>query len=223
MVYFQNPSSIVGTLALDARPEEEILDLCGAPGGKTHLLWILMEGRGRLAANEKDRTRFFRMRDNLATLGAGDVNLYMHDGRTIGRKTPGRFDKVLLDAPCSSDSLANLDDPRSLVWFDGKKRTRMAKLQKSLIVSAFDALKPGGSMVYSTCAFSPTENEEVVAHLLASREDAGLIPPTPDPAWSGFMSFVSGRCDREDLSGTVRILPSDLANAFYFAVISKRP
>lgn len=238
-IYFQNPASMMGAMALAPNPEDEILDLAAAPGGKTHLLAVMMGNKGRIAANEIDKNRFFRMRENLSTLGVANADFYMHDGALVGGKTPERFDKVLLDSPCSSDSLVMPDYPETLDPWDSKKSKKLARLQKRLIASAYDALKPGGRMVYSTCAFGREENEEVVAELLKTREGAKLIDPGIRSEWEdefmilpGFTELPQGKVNKyakndapapvmEELALCRRVVPGDLANGFFLALIEK--
>ena len=98
-VYPINPSSALAVQVLAPQPDEEILDLAAAPGGKTLLMAAAMGNRGRIAAVEPVKGRFHRLRANVARCGAANVDFYLSDGRGVGRKVPERFDAVLLDAP----------------------------------------------------------------------------------------------------------------------------
>jgi 16S rRNA C967 or C1407 C5-methylase (RsmB/RsmF family) len=112
-IYVQNPSSILAVRALAVQPHQEVLDLAAAPGGKSLLLAQQMQNTGRLAVVESVRGRFFQLRANLERYGATNVKTYLADGRTIGKKTPERFDHVLLDAPCSGESRFHQSAPDS--------------------------------------------------------------------------------------------------------------
>ena len=115
------------------------------------------------------------------------------DGRSIGRKVPERFDRVLLDSPCSSESRIRLDDPSTYQHWSPRKTREMVRKQRGLIRSAYLALKPGGELVYCTCAFSVEENEQVVDYLLrrepaaeAARDSgAGFCRPAGPDQLSG--------------------------------------
>ena len=102
-LYIQNPSSMVPPILLAPQSEECVLDLGAAPGSKTLQLAELMGNQGRIWAVESVRGRFFRLRDNLARYGAENVQTHLADGTRFWRRHPERFDRVLLDAPCSSE------------------------------------------------------------------------------------------------------------------------
>ena len=192
-VYPINPSSTLAIEALSPRPGEEVLDLAAAPGGKTILMAARMDNVGRIAAVEPVKGRFFRLRANLERCGVTIAALYMHDGRSIGRKTPERFDRVLLDAPCSSEARFRADVPRSFAHWTPRKVKEAARKQRGLIRSAFACLKPGGRLVYCTCTFSREENEDVVDYLTdreAAAEVVSVQRKLPDDLWDGFFYAV---------------------------------
>lgn len=202
----------------------EVLDLCAAPGGKTALIAQMMGHAGYLAANEPDKNRFFRMMANLKRLGVQNVRLFNHDGRVIGDKTPGRFDRVLVDAPCSADSLISPADPQSWAHWSPKLARRMSRLQRRLLASGFAALRPGGLMVYSTCAVGLEENELALGAFLAETPDASL-----EPVFAGMSRFGSAWAipGREvegappEIACAARFLPNGDAPAFFIAAIRK--
>jgi len=234
-LYLLNPSSYLAPLLLAPTPEEEVLDLAAAPGGKTLVMAALMQNRGRIAAVESVRPRFHRMRANLARCGVTLVQTYLDDGRRIGGKVPQRFDRVLLDAPCSSEARIRLDQPTSYQHWSPRKVRETARKQRGLIRSGFAALKPGGSLLYCTCAFAPEENELVVQHLLDSESAARVLPlaqavaarrHTTDPAAPGWCSGLlhwRGRALDGSISGAVRLLPDDLWDGFFCCLIRKEP
>ncbi len=221
-VYLQSPSSWVPVLLLDAQPGEEVLDLAAAPGGKTTHLAARMQNQGRLATVEPIKDRFFRLKGNVDRAGATCVVLYMKDGRDVGRQVPARFDRVLLDAPCSSEARFEAGRPESWAhWSDGKIGETSRK-QRGLILSAYDALKPGGRMVYATCSLSPEEDEAVVDHLLRKREDAIVLPARIDgvPLSPGVLAWQRSTYDpRVALTG--RLWPNTVFDAFFVALIEK--
>jgi len=220
--YLQGQSSLLAALALDPRPGEEILDLAAAPGGKTLHVAARMEDRGRLAAVEPIRPRFFRLKANIARAGANCVALYLKDGRAVGGAVPDRFDRVLLDAPCSSEARFTRLDPASWAHWSLRKVAEAAKKQRGLLSSALTALRPGGRLVYCTCSFSPEENELVVAGALARHPDATVVPweAPVAPTLPGLTAW-EGRAIDPRLAGAVRILPTDERDGFFVCVLTR--
>ncbi len=225
-LYIQGLSSMAAVWTLDPQPGEEILDLAAAPGGKTSYIAACMQGQGRLAAVEPVKARFHRLKANLQRLGAGHVHTYLKDGAVVGKLTPERFDRVLLDAPCSSEAQFSRLDPESWAHWSPKKVKDSARLQARLIRSAWAALKPGGRLVYSTCSLSPEENEHTVQGLLAEQPDASVeviaLPTRPDtlPTLPG-LPYWQGQALDPRLALSLRILPSDRTDAFYVCCLHK--
>ena len=158
-IYIQNLSSIFSAYSLDIDPADWVLDLAAAPGGKS---LIFSEQAKKVSAVEPDRQRFFRMKRNFKEHGAKNIQTYNKDGRFIHKTCPEWFDKVFLDAPCSSE--AHIDG--EVTWWNMRRVRKFAKLQKELILSAYQSLKPSGQMIYATCTFAPEENEAVIDFLL---------------------------------------------------------
>lgn len=220
-VYIQNPSSLLAVRVLDPQPEEEVLDLAAAPGGKTIAMAAAMANTGRIAAVEPVKGRFHRLRANLARCGVTNAALYQRDGRGVGKAVPARFDRVLLDAPCSSEARMRWDDPASFKHWSRRKVKETQRKQKSLLRSAYAALKPGGILVYCTCSFGVEENEAVVQHLL-DKSDAQLMPITNAPSHSRpGVSHWQGKALAEAMAQTLRILPRGVWDGFYIARLTK--
>ena len=223
-VYVQNPSSVVPVLLLDPRPGEEVLDLAAAPGGKTVQIAGRMENRGRIAAVESVKGRFHRLRRNLERCGVTMARTYLADGGGVGRKVPERFDRVLLDAPCSSEGRFRAGDPASFRYWGPKKIRDMARKQKSLAISAVAALKPGGVLVYCTCTLAPEENEAIVDDLLQrfgetlEVEDLGL----PEPFTAPVLTEWEGRRFHPAVERCARLAPDEAREAFFVARLRKR-
>ena len=222
-MYPLNPSSLLAIEALAPRPGDEVLDLAAAPGGKTVALAARMRNTGRIAAVEPVRGRFHRLRANLDRCGVANAQLYLADGRSIGRKVPERFDRVLLDAPCSSEALIRLDDPLTYAHWKPRKIREASIKQVGLLRSAYRSLKPGGVLVYCTCSLAPEENELVVSRLLKSEPGADLesVEFSGVPHAGGLADWRGQTCDSR-LGRTVRILPDDLWDGFFVGRIRKQ-
>jgi tRNA (cytosine49-C5)-methyltransferase len=220
-IYLQNPSSLLAVRVLDPQADEEILDLAAAPGGKTLAIAAAMGNSGRIAAVEVVAGRFHRLRANLERCGVTNVEFYLKDGRSVGRAVPERFDRVLLDAPCSSQARMRWDTPATYSHWSARKVKESQRKQKSLLRSAYAALKPGGVLVYCTCAFSVEENELVVNHLLQRSEAQLLAVDTAiDNVLPGLTQW-RGRSLHADLERSVRVIPDGVWDGFYLARIKK--
>ena len=158
-LYAQGLESMQPVIVLDPQPGEAVLDLCAAPGGKTTQMAAYMRNEGTLLANEPVRKRFYRLKSVVDLLQA-KVRLTMADGRYLRHQE--MFDRILVDAPCSSEGRFLEDDPKTYAYWSLRKIHEMAHKQKGLLLNAGRLLKPGGVLVYSTCTFAPEENEAVV-------------------------------------------------------------
>lgn len=219
--FLQNAASFVPVLALDPKPGDDILDLCAAPGGKTTHIAAITKNRAHITANDTSRVRFFKMREIFERYGIkADTTLF--DGRYLRKQFAGKqFDKILLDAPCSGEAAIDPAKPKTYEQWSLAKVKRLSRLQEQLIVIAYDLLKPGGTLVYSTCTIAPEENECVVNYLLKRRK--AVIEPIDIPidhANNGLIEW-HGKKMTSALSSTYRLLPSTLNEAFYTAKITK--
>jgi len=216
-IYIQNLSSIFAALKLEAKSSDWVLDLAAAPGGKS---LIFSEVAKKVSAVEPNKSRFFRMKRNFKEHGAKNIMSFNKDGRFVYKATGAMFDKVFLDAPCSSE--AHIDLKKGITWWSLKRIKRFSKLQKELIISAFEALKPGGEMIYATCTFAPEENEETVDFLLKKYDNAKLIEIEHNlkNAKSALLEFEGKKFD-DELKKALRIIPNGAFSGFFLAKIKK--
>ena len=188
LFYLQERVQATPVLALDPRPGERVLDLCAAPGGKTVDIATRMQNAGLVVANEPNGRRQQALLTNINRIGVWNVTVTEFRGQDFPHAMT--FDRVLVDAPCSAEGTlrkqSTLRDGAALPAI-----RRLARIQELLIVRAFDLLRVGGVLVYSTCTFAPEENEAVVSHLLARRDArvTAFRPPFPHStgleAWNG--------------------------------------
>ena len=222
-LYIQNPASMIPPLVLDPSPEEWILDLAAAPGGKTVQLAGQMGNRGRISAVESVRSRFFRLLRVLELHGAGNVQTYLKDGAAVWRSCPEQFDRVLLDAPCTAEGRFSENDPASFAYWSLKKIREMSRKQRRLMFSAVQSLKPGGVLVYCTCTLAPEENELVVNGALKRFGDSLHLVEVAAPNGNSLRGLGRwrGKELHPDMSRCLRILPDSTMEGFFIARIEK--
>lgn len=164
-VYSQEPSAMtVGELA-DPQPGERVLDLCAAPGGKSTQLIAKMGDQGLLVANEIFKKRAAVLAENLERWGGKNVVVTNEDPAHLAEHFPAFFDRILVDAPCSGEGMFR-KEPAGIDYWTPDYPTECANRQKKILESAMGMLRPGGTLVYSTCTFAPEEDEQVISWLL---------------------------------------------------------
>lgn len=210
--YIQSLASQLPVMLLQPTAHSEVLDLCAAPGSKTSQMAAIMKNTGRIGAVEKNKARYFKLKDNLALLDVANTQCYLKDGTSVGRACPNRFDYVLVDAPCSSEGRFNSNDPSSYQYWHAKKPKEMQRKQWQLIQSGFQALKPGGRMVYSTCTYGIEENEWIINKLL-KRYDQAFLQPINLP--------LDNTIPGIEQPMTLRVLPNALMPGFFLALLAK--
>lgn len=221
-VYVHNPSSMLAAVALAPRPGETVMDMAAAPGGKTLHLAALMSGEGFLSAVEPVQSRFFKLKANLRRGGAAFVRTYQLDGRRVPGKTGPRFDRILLDAPCSGEARFHAADPESYSNWSLRKIRECRSKQLGLIRAGFAALKPGGRMLYCTCSFAPEENEAVVDELLRTESESALANiQLPVDRWQSGLTEWQGQRFADSISRCRRILPDQLYDGLFMAIVEK--
>ncbi|MWV43779.1 NOL1/NOP2/sun family putative RNA methylase [Paenibacillus sp. HJL G12] len=176
LYYIQEPSAMAPVELLDVQPGEKVLDLCAAPGGKSTQIAAKLKGQGLLVSNDLNAERTKALAKNLELYGVRNgVVLQEHPDR-IASKFPAFFDKILVDAPCSGEGMFRKDEDMIRQW-TAESPAKYAAMQRDILKSAAKMLKPGGRMVYSTCTFSPEENEAIIAGFLADHEHFHVQAP----------------------------------------------
>ncbi|MEF3090393.1 16S rRNA (cytosine(1407)-C(5))-methyltransferase RsmF [Raoultella scottii] len=168
LFYIQEASSMLPVAALfaDGDMPQRVMDVAAAPGSKTTQIAARMGNKGGILANEYSASRVKVLHANISRCGISNVALTHFDGRVFGAALPECFDAILLDAPCSGEGVVR-KDPDALKNWSSESNQQIAATQRELIDSAFHALQPGGTLVYSTCTLNREENEDVVHWLLA--------------------------------------------------------
>ncbi|HFN3753025.1 TPA: 16S rRNA (cytosine(1407)-C(5))-methyltransferase RsmF [Enterobacter hormaechei] len=173
LFYIQEASSMLPVAALfaDDNQPERVMDVAAAPGSKTTQIAARMNNRGAILANEFSASRVKVLHANISRCGIHNVALTHFDGRVFGAALPEAFDAILLDAPCSGEGVVR-KDPDALKNWSVASNLEIAATQRELIDSAFHALRPGGTLVYSTCTLNRDENEDVCLWLKQRYADA---------------------------------------------------
>ena len=172
--YVQEPSAMSAVTALHVEPGDKVLDLCAAPGGKSTQIAADLNGTGLLWANEIVRPRAHILLSNIERMGVKNAVVSNMKPDVLCDRLEGFFDKVVVDAPCSGEGMFRKDKEAIYEW-SAEHSLSCAERQKAILHSAAAAVKPGGVMVYSTCTFSPDENEGVVQHFLKEHPEFELI------------------------------------------------
>ena len=172
-VYLQSLSSMLPPLLLEAQAGTDVLDMCAAPGGKTSQVAALTGGRAHLTACEMNGPRAEKLSYNLNKLGAANVQIMRTDARKLDEFF--RFDAILLDAPCTGSGTLRSGDERAAGRITDKLLAKVTRSQRALLDRALTVLKPGGTLVYSTCSILPEENEDQVNAVLASKRHRDCV------------------------------------------------
>lgn len=204
--YIQEATSFIPVLVLDPHPGEKILDLCAAPGGKTTFIAQITENKAPIWANDVGSKRLRALMANVYRMGAGSVMVTGYNGLFFPQEF--KFDKVLLDAPCSGEGNMR-KDPDRLKGAEPGFINNISGLQKGLIQKAIDLLKPGGILVYSTCTLAPEENEMVIDYAVRKRDVCIEEINLDIPCCCGITEW-NGKKLHPDLAKTIRIYPHHL-------------
>lgn len=219
LYYIQEPSAMAAAEYLQPEPGEKVLDLCAAPGGKTTQIAAKMKQQGLLIANEIVPSRAKVLSQNVERMGIQNCVVLNEKPERLAEQFEHFFDRVLVDAPCSGEGMFR-KDPEVLHEWSLAQVDACSRRQLHILEDASRMLRTGGRLVYSTCTFSPEENEQVIAEFVAKHpefeiEHADVLP-----------GFETGRREwlQEDahVERTIRIWPHRVqGEGHYIAVLRK--
>ena len=170
MYYIQEASAMVPAVLCGAQPGERVLDLCAAPGGKSTKLGACLRGKGLLVANEIHAGRAKILSSNIERMGIRNALVTNETPQHLASRFPSFFDRIVVDAPCSGEGMFRKEEEALRHW--SPENVRMcAERQMEILEEAAVMLRPGGTLVYSTCTFAPEENEGVIGAFLASHPE----------------------------------------------------
>jgi 16S rRNA C967 or C1407 C5-methylase (RsmB/RsmF family) len=228
-LYVQNAASFLPIMALGLEEGDKVLDLCAAPGGKSDLILSLGVEPENLHLNDNSRVRFFKMKSRFDSLNLSQINYSIYNLKNITRHKKDYvelFDKILLDAPCSNEASIKLNKPKTLKHWSEAHIKRLRDIQRSGILAASDFLKPGGTLVYSTCTFAPEENEGVVQYFLKKHPEFELQDIKFNELKEAGGGIISWRQKPLNTHGNVtkalRIKPSIKMHGFFIAKFKRR-
>lgn len=223
--YIQEPSAMSAVELLDAKPGENICDLCAAPGGKTTQIAGKMKGQGLLVSNEFYGNRAKILAQNVERMGIANTVVLNESTEHLAQVFPGFFDRILVDAPCSGEGMFR-KDPEAVEQWSLENVKLCAKRQQEILNYAAEMLKPGGVLVYSTCTFAPEENEQCIRHFLDKHAEFSLekaeigeqyfSPGQPEWAVSECGS-IEEDVQREEIAKAYRLWPHKLRGEGHFA------
>jgi NOL1/NOP2/sun family putative RNA methylase len=214
LYYIQEPSAMFPVEVLAPKPGEKVLDLCAAPGGKSTQIAGMMKNKGLLISNEIHPKRVKALSENVERLGITNTIVTNESPEKLSHRFEGYFDKILVDAPCSGEGMFR-KDPEAVDFWSLQHVEKCSIQQKQILQSAYQMLKPEGILVYSTCTFSPEENEQVIESLLEQFPDLDVLEIHK------FEGMENGRTEwsqrhNNKLRSTVRIWPHRVRGEGHF-------
>ncbi len=195
--YLQEPSAMMPVAAARIERGMRVLDLCASPGGKSTQIANRIGDGGLLVSNEIVPARCATLAGNIERMGIRNAVVTNTDAKTLGEAFPAYFDVILADAPCSGEGMFRKMPEAADEWSRALPAS-CAERQREILAQILPALRPGGLLIYSTCTFSPEENEETVSYLLKTHPYLSLESPTQEvneATESAIPSFCTGECD----------------------------
>lgn len=211
-VYLQSLSSMLPAIILDPKPNENILDMAAAPGGKTTQMANLSENMALITACEKNKIRAERLKYNIDKQGANKINVLIEDARNLDSYFS--FDKILLDAPCSGSGTINISNEKLEKIFTEELINRSVKTQYELLKKAISILKLGHEMVYSTCSILEEENEKNIEKILRN-SNMEIVPIDEN-------LFKEANLLPTKIKGTIIVAPNELFEGFFITKLRKK-
>ncbi len=199
--YIQEPSAMSVVGQTHVFEEDRVLDLCAAPGGKSTYILSRLNHKGLLVSNEINPSRIRALGENLERFGAVNSIITNSDSSNLLTFFKGFFDKIFIDAPCSGQGMFRKDDFAIEDWSQDKVDECVA-IQRQLIRDAYQMLRAGGMIIYSTCTFTRQENEDIIEDFLGDYQDANLLDmdriwPHRDRGEGHFCARITKKADKQ--------------------------
>ncbi|MDE6566322.1 MAG: RsmB/NOP family class I SAM-dependent RNA methyltransferase [Lachnospiraceae bacterium] len=221
LYYIQEPSAMIPASLLPVQPGDRVLDLCAAPGGKATEIAAKLQGQGMLLANDISVSRTMALAKNLQTAGVINAVVTAETPAHLAEYFPEYFDALLIDAPCSGEGMFRRDPHMINDWLEHGPEY-YAGIQKEILQNAYQMLRCGGYMLYSTCTFSEVENEEMIAWFLAEYPDMQVCPVEHPSGFASGRPDLTGNYQNDALCQAVRIFPHRAKGEGHFAVLLQK-
>ncbi|MCR5673313.1 MAG: SAM-dependent methyltransferase [Lachnospiraceae bacterium] len=216
LYYIQEPSAMYAASLLPVSSEDIVLDLCAAPGGKS--TFLATRAPGLLISNDISRSRTMPLVKNLEHFGTGNFAVTCEDPSKLSDIYRDRFDRILVDAPCSGEGMFRRDN-KLISSYLQKGPEYYSPIQRDILESAYKMLRPGGSLLYLTCTFSDIEDEQVICSFLDDHHDMKVCPI---PQQYGLRGPYDKYRDDPKLSGVVHALPHRFGGEGHFMALMTR-
>lgn len=220
-VYSQDPSAMFPAHIANVKPGEKVLDLCAAPGGKSTGLGEALKGKGILVANEISTSRAKILRENIERWGITNALVTNASPDELVPYFKQYFDKILVDAPCSGEGMFRKNPEAIEYWSPSYVETCKLR-QQDILTAAIKMLKPGGEIIYSTCTFSPEEDEQIVEWLVKSY-NMKILPIENITSSKISYGHPEWGSNNSELTKTLRFWPQDDLGEGQFAALLKLP
>lgn len=230
LYYIQEPSAMTPASLLPIEPGDRVLDLCAAPGGKSTELGAKLQGEGLLVSNDISVSRAKSLLKNIELFGIKNSLVLSEEPKKLAEYFTETFDKILVDAPCSGEGMFR-KSPSIIKNWEKNGVEYYSMLQRGIILYAARMLKPGGTMLYSTCTFSPEENEGTIAYLLDECPDMHVVEALPSvekrkKLGISYEGFDSGKPEwingPEELKHCIRLWPHKIDGEGHFIALLRK-
>ncbi|MCT4596399.1 MAG: RsmF rRNA methyltransferase first C-terminal domain-containing protein [Vallitalea sp.] len=217
LYYLQEPSAMTPAELFDINEGDKVLDLCAAPGGKSTELGAKLGGSGVLVSNDISASRAKGLLKNIEILGITNSIVLSETPEKLVDYFPQYFDKILVDAPCSGEGMFR-KDPSMIKNWNEDSVNHYSEIQRNILPNAAKMLKPGGYMLYSTCTFSPEENEMIISEFINNNKEFELVTlPTFDGFDRGKNKWA--KQTKDNLEKTIRLWPHMIKGEGHFIAL----
>lgn len=220
LYYIQEPSAMTPASVLPIEENDRVLDICAAPGGKSTELAARLNGTGMILANDISASRAKALLKNIEVFGISNAIVTSEAPHRLADRFAGYFDKILIDAPCSGEGMFRKSSSMITAW-ENNGNAMFADLQRNILKDVVKLLRPGGRLLYSTCTFSPLENERTVEYMLKLDSSLSLC------CFDKYECFDNGHPEwsesgTDELSLCARLWPHRLEGEGHFICLAKK-